>query len=71
MKEDKDHVLILDYLIQMLGDAGRLIADSFFNISKTRKYFVAQGPKISKLAKTLIDESVSDKYLLGADWRET
>ena len=71
-KKNEADALIVDItcVVNLMGDAGRLCADAYFCASRTRKYFLAQGTDLSRAAKTLIEDSETDNFLLGKDFGE-
>ena len=71
-KKNEADALIVDItcVVNLMGDAGRLCADAYFCASRTRKYFLAQGTDLSRAAKTLIEDSETDNFLLGNDFGE-
>ncbi|XP_066590167.1 uncharacterized protein [Prorops nasuta] len=67
-EQSKDLTIDTSKFIEKLGDAGRILSDLHYGMSKTRKSFIIPG--LNPIIKHIADESVVDTMLFGENLAE-
>lgn len=68
LEDDKIDPNLKELLIEHLGDEERLLIDSFYELSMTRRSFIT--PSLSLTAKNVTDSCKVDSLLFGQDFAE-